>query len=165
MKNIFPFAIMIAIAALALGTANAQDQITLGPSGGYGGSPFVDSVPSGAVPSEILIRSGTYVDTLQMVLQLPNGQIEYMDRHGGNGGDADSFDLRDGEYITAIGGRYGQYVDSIQFYTNMRISTIYGGSGGDADYYYEAPPGWQIVGFYGRSGDYVDAIGVVLAKL
>jgi hypothetical protein len=76
-----------------------------------------------------------------MVLQLPNGQIEYMDRHGGNGGDADSFDLRDGEYITAIGGRYDQYVDSIQFYTTMRISTIYGGSGGDADYYYEAPPG------------------------
>jgi hypothetical protein len=165
MKKIFSFAIMIALAALVLGTANAQDQITLGPSGGYGGSPFADIVPSGAAATEILIRSGAYVDALQMVLQLPNGQIEYMDRHGGDGGDADTFDLRDGEYITAIGGRYGQYVDSIQFYTNMRISTIYGGSGGDADYYYEAPPGWQIVGFYGRSGDYVDAIGGVLAKL
>jgi hypothetical protein len=78
MKNILPFAIIIALVVLILGTANAQDQITLGPSGGYGGSPFVDSVPSGAVPSEILIRSGTYVDTLQMVLQLPNGQIEYI---------------------------------------------------------------------------------------
>jgi hypothetical protein len=165
MKNIFPFAIMIALAAIVLGTANAQDRITLGPSGGYGGSPFVDSIPSSAVPSEILIHSGSYVDALQMVLQLPNGQIGYMDRHGGDGGDDDTFDLRDGEYITAIGGRYGQYVDSIQFYTNMRISTIYGGSGGEADYYYEAPPGWQIVGFYGRSGDFVDAIGVVLAKL
>ena len=164
MKKIFSFVIMIAIAAL-LGTANAQDQITLGPSGGYGGSPFVDSVPSGAAATEILIRSGANVDALQMVLQLPNGQIEYMNRHGGDGGGADTFDLRDREYITAIGGRYGQYVDSIQFYTNMRISTIYGGSGGDADYYYEAPAGWRIVGFYGRSGDYVDAIGVVLAKL
>jgi hypothetical protein len=50
MKKIFSFAIIIAVAAIVLGPANAQDQITLGPSGGYGGSPFVDSVPSGAVP-------------------------------------------------------------------------------------------------------------------
>jgi hypothetical protein len=58
---------------------------------------------------------------------------------------------------------YGQYVDSIRFHTNLRVSPTYGGSGGGADYYYEAPPGWQIVGFYGRSGAYIDAVGVVLA--
>ena len=37
-----------------------------------------------------------------------------------------------------------------------------GGPGGTAEYTYEAPPGFEIVGFYGRSGDLVDAMGVVL---
>lgn len=164
MKKICFFAIILAVAALILGTVSAQSQINLGPSGGYGGAPFVDNVPYGAAATEIQIRSGAYVEALQMVLQLPNGQINYMDQHGGNGGNADTFSLRNGEYITAISGRYGQYVDSIQFHTNLRVSPTYGGSGGDADYYYEAPSGWQIVGFNGRSGAYIDAVGVVLAQ-
>jgi hypothetical protein len=50
MKNIFPFAIIITLVILILGTANALDQITLGPSGRYGGSPFLDGVPSGQCP-------------------------------------------------------------------------------------------------------------------
>jgi hypothetical protein len=40
-----------------------------------------------------------------------------------------------------------------------------GGPGGDADYTYEAPPGFEIAGFYGRSGEFVDAIGVVLRTI
>jgi hypothetical protein len=164
MKKIFSVMIMIAIAAIVMGTAGAQSQINLGPSGGYGGAPFVDSVSSGARVTEVQVRSGAYVDSLQMVLQLPDGQIAYMDKHGGDGGNAATFSLRDGEYINAISGRYGQYVDSIRFHTNLRVSPTYGGSGGDADYYYAAPPGWQIVGLYGRSGAYIDAVGVVLAE-
>ena len=112
----------------------------------------------------VQVSSGSFVYSLQMVLQLPGGQITYMDKHGGDGGNAATFSLRDGEYINAISGSYGQYVDSIRFHTNLRVSPTYGGNGGDADYYYAAPPGWQIVGLYGRSGAYIDAVGVVLAE-
>lgn len=165
MKKVFSFVLMIAMAVLVLGTTSAQDQINMGPSGGYGGSPFIDSIPSGAVADSVQIRNGAYIDALQMNLRLLNGQIQEMDQHGGDGGTAETFSLNDDEHITAISGRYGQYVDSIRFHTNMRVSPTYGGSGGDADYYYAAPPGWQIVGFYGRSGAYIDAIGIVLAPL
>jgi hypothetical protein len=46
MKKICSLAIILAVAALILGTVSAQSQINLGPSGGYGGAPFVDNVPS-----------------------------------------------------------------------------------------------------------------------
>ena len=165
MKRIISLMIMIAIAAIVMGTANAQNQIKLGPSGGYGGGGFLDSVPVGAGAAEVQIRSGAYVDSLQMVIQLPNGQLEYLDKHGGDGGGANTFSMRDGEYIIGISGKYGDYVDSIRFRTNLRTSPTYGGSGGGQAYNYQAPPGWQIVGFYGRSGAYIDAIGVLLGKL
>jgi hypothetical protein len=36
-----------------------------------------------------------------------------------------------------------------------------GGGGGGDNYSYGAPAGSQILGFYGRSGDQIDAIGIV----
>jgi hypothetical protein len=41
-----------------------------------------------------------------------------------------------------------------------------GGSNGGVDgYVYQAPPGFEIAGFFGRSGEVMDAIGVVLRAI
>jgi hypothetical protein len=60
-----------------------------------------------------------------------------------------------------VRGRYAAYVDSLQIITNRRTSPKYGGNGGAQDFVLKAPPGERIVGFCGRSGGYIDAIGIV----
>jgi len=71
-----------------------------------------------------------------------------------------------GEYITKITGKTGKYVNSIRIYTNKKTSPTYGLGKGDwsggRSFTITAPSGKEIVGFYGRSGKYVDAIGAVI---
>ena len=78
--------------------------------------------------------------------------------------------MNPGEVITRINGRNGSEVDHIHIATNQRGEILSaGGNGGSNDYVFEAPPGSQIIGFFGRSGKpdggqgvHVDAIGVVV---
>ena len=147
------------------GPALAQEIYKLGPSGGTGGNAFCDDdLPHHARVVEVRVFAGQYVDSLQIVYETENGERQSLSKHGGNGGNQNVFTLDEGEYITGISGRYGQYVDSIRIHTNRKTSQLYGGPGGSADYHYEAERGAKIVGFYGRSGNYIDAIGVVVRK-
>lgn len=41
----------------------------------------------------------------------------------------------------------------------------FGGGGGSVHYSYTAPPGYAIVGFIGRQGSYIDAVGVILEQV
>jgi hypothetical protein len=135
-------------------------------AGGRGGSPFTDTqIPSGARVSEIRIFSGDVLDSVQMVYTLPDGRTYEGARHGGGGGQMNTFRLDSDEYITGISGRFGEYLDSIQIRTNKRTSPLFGGSGGDRDYRIDVERGNQAVGFLGRSGDYLDAIGLVFTQL
>ena len=155
-------AVAVAPTALVAGTASWAN----GYSGGCGGAEFLDSIPAGTNEViGVIVRSGSYVDSLQMAVRLTNGNVKLLNKHGGNGGAQSIFFLNSGEYITSMWGRYGSYVDSIQFGTSAgRSSPKYGGNGGCANFYYRAPAGYEIAGFYGRSGAYIDAIGVVLKK-
>jgi hypothetical protein len=65
--------------------------------GGSGGGPFADNIPSDAQAFEVNIRSGAYVDSLQMGVKLPDGTHQYLDKHGGTGGCPDTFTLGNGE--------------------------------------------------------------------
>lgn len=147
-------------------SAQSQQYYFAGPSGGQGGGFFNDTnfLPSGkSEVKQIAIRSGKYIDGINIGHRLPNGTYKYPNWHGGTGGQPYTFNLREGEKITFMQGRYGKYVDQIQFHTNFgRSSPKYGGSGGKAVFYYSAPPGCEIAGFNGRSGKYIDAIGVIL---
>lgn len=137
-----------------------------GYSGGCGGREFQDTIPANAREAVgVIVRHGAYIDSLQMGIEKTDGTIVLLPQHGGNGGRQDIFFLATGEYITEIWGKYGSFVDSIQFRTSTgRTSPRYGGTGGCANYRYNAPPGYEIAGFYGRSGAYIDAIGVVLKR-
>jgi hypothetical protein len=41
---------------------------------------------------------------------------------------------------------------------------MFGGRGGRSDFRIDVPPGSQAVGFAGRAGDYVDAIGLTYGE-
>ncbi len=135
-----------------------------GPVGGTGGKPFDDIPPSSQMEiGGVLIRSGSYLDQLQLIYRDPSsGQLVLGQAHGGNGGQPSGFVLNPGEYLTGVSGRTGSYVDSITFQTSQgRTFGRFGGGGGGTDYQLPAPTqaNLELFGFYGRSGAYVDSIG------
>jgi hypothetical protein len=144
----------------------AQDATPTIVAGGSGGNAFSDNeFRSGGRILEIRVFAGQWIDGIQIVYELADGQIVTGSRHGGSGGRQNSFRLDPDEYITGISGRYGERVDSFQIRTNRRTSPMFGGSGGNRDYLIEVPYGEQGVGFTGRSGIYLDAIGLLSMRV
>lgn len=140
----------------------AQELTQSGMAGGTGGASFADTrIPDGARVAEVRISSGNVVDSVQMVYELPNGRIVAGPRHGGPGGRLNSFRLDSDEYITAVSGRSGEYIDSIRIHTNKRSSQLFGGPGGSQEYRVSVDRGHQAIAFYGRAGEFVDAIGLI----
>ena len=132
-----------------------------GPAGGTGGYLFDDGPAIGRI-ADVLIRSGAYIDSILVIEENPT---TIHPQHGGDGGHLDIFTLASDEYITEVSGRYGRYVDSLTIQTNKGQIGHWGGSGGVQDFDFQAPSGYAIVGFWGRSGAYVDAIGVIVAPV
>jgi len=131
-------------------------------AGRRGGKPFSDiGIPQGAKVSAVYIWSGDLIDRIQFVYSLPNGSIFEGEGHGGRGGRRVVFKLNDDEYITGISGRHGDYIDSIRIHTNRRTSSLFGGRGGNREFKVDVPSGNQAVGLTGRSGKYLDAVGLV----
>jgi hypothetical protein len=134
-----------------------------GYSGGTGGGEFTDDyIGDTSKVVEIRVSHGRVIEGIQIAYEMSDGTRHPLRMHGGAGGPLEVFTLHRDEYITGIGGRYGDFVDSLQIRTNKQRTTHFGGNGGTADYVYEAPEGTEIVGFCGRSGDVIDAIGVIL---
>jgi hypothetical protein len=134
--------------------------------GGQGGSPFSDlEIPYGARVYEVYVFSGNYVDAVQISYMLPDGRSVKGARHGGSGGRQNVFRLDSDEYIIGLSGRCGAYVDSIRIQTNKRTSSLFGGRGGIRDYRVDISYGNQAVGFAGRAGNYLDAIGLTYSPL
>ena len=138
----------------------------LGPSGGTGGEPFSDS--PGTI-NQIIVHHGAYVDGIEIGWN--DGTTS---KHGEGGGpNVDTFILNPDEHLTAIDGTIGNlpddggpYVVSIRFVVStgntVRRSAILGADHGTCAFQYTAPSNASIVGFFGRSGKYLDAIGVLL---
>lgn len=137
--------------------------------GGSGGTIFEDIEnvvpPTGRVRG-IRIWSGQYIDSLQIIYELPDGSLLNGPRHGGTGGDLHYFQLDFDEYITRIEGRYGNYVDKLRFVTNKQTTEYWGGSGGSTNFSIDVPDGsseldaMEFIGFSGRAGDQVDKLGL-----
>jgi len=153
----------IAAATLALGTPGfAQTISQTNVVGGSGGNAFQDSsIPANARVSEVIISAGSFIDAVQLVYITPDGRTATSTLRGGSGGTRNSFRLGSDEYLIGISGRHGRNIDSLRLHTNKRTSPVYGGSGGANDFRIEIPSGNQVVGFIGRSGRYLDAIGLL----
>ena len=154
--------IVVLSSILFVGNVLAETFSFLGPSGGGGGNYYSDSQTGGRQLIEVRIRSGAFIDAIQTVYVDAIGQKFVSQRYGGGGGNLDIFKLAPGEYITRISGKYGSFVDSLLIQTNKGRAKGWGGSGGSANYTYTAPPGSRIHGFFGRSGKFIDSVGVIL---
>ncbi len=135
-----------------------------GPAGSLGGTPFNDVAPNQMEIGKLNIRSGLYIDQLQVIYRNPtNGEIALGPVHGGNGGQLTVITLNAGEFITEINGRTGNFVDSLTLKTNQgRIFSNLGGDGGlnPFRFHLDLGSGEEIFAFFGRSGQFLDAIGV-----
>ncbi|GAB9469373.1 Jacalin-like lectin domain-containing protein [Globisporangium polare] len=75
------------------------------------------------------------------------------------------FDLVAGERVLRMETKSGHWVDAIRFVTNLRTSTWFGGVGGNDFIAIDSPPGHQICGFYGTTGDnFVGSIGAFFCQ-
>ncbi len=100
-----------------------------------------------------------------MVYALPDGRSSTGPRRGGSGGRLSALRLDPGEYVPGLSGRYSSYIDSVRVHTNKRTSQTFGERGGGNEFRIDIPSGNQAVGFAGRAGDYVDAIGLTFTRV
>lgn len=134
--------------------------------GGEGGSAFSDcDIPRGARISEVRVRSGSTVDSIQAVYTLQDGRLLEAPVHGGEGGSLSVLRLDSDEYITGFSGRSGVYIDSLSIRTNKRTTQVFDGPGGSAIFEINVPTGKQAIGFAGRSSSHLDAIGLNYATI
>jgi len=163
MRRVSSFGLIFAVALLLGGgtRVSAQRLASTEIMGGQGGNAFTDfQPPPGARVAEVRIRSGDRVDSVQMVYTLQDGRSVVGPRHGGTGGGLSTVRLDRDEYVIGLSGRCGDNIDSLRIHTNKRTSQLFGGGGGSREYRVTIPAGNQAVGFTGRAGDYLDAIGL-----
>ncbi len=142
-----------------------MEQIQIGPAGGNGGKPFDHyDVPAGARLTAIHVFTEWVLNAIQFDYVAADGQPGGRPPVGGLGGEHHVFYLDEDEYLIGISGRAGWYVDSVRFHTNKRVSAVYGGAGGDRDFSFLAPEGYEVGGLFGRSAWYVDALGVIVRR-
>jgi hypothetical protein len=130
----------------------------LGPWGGTGGSMFYFEEIDGMK----LVGLGVLFDT-----RITGIAGYYKDSRGGTyvrnsnpqgGGFYKHIPLADNEYITAIGGTAGRYVNSLSITTNQRCYPEFGKPSGQR-FFASVRSGYRIYSFFGRSGKYLDKIG------
>ncbi len=126
------------------------------------GTSFTDPVVAGQALTGVVVQAGSWVDGMQG-LALPSD----LPHHGGLGGGRNVVTWPAGEHLVRVFGISGDYVGQVGFATNTgRVLGPYGaalGPGWGSAFDYTVPTGNRIVGFTGRTGSYLHAIGVVYA--
>lgn len=132
--------------------------------GGSGGNAFVDPIETNIPPivnvKKMRIRHGNQVDSIEADYELLGGKVYDGTKHGGSGGSLTEVDFAEGEVITAMAGKTNNVlVDQLTF-TTMKpdgSTSTYGpfGRTGRTEFRVDG----NIVGFHGRSGNLLDALG------
>ncbi|XP_075090066.1 putative late blight resistance protein homolog R1B-23 isoform X1 [Nicotiana tabacum] len=146
------------------------DSILLEPWGGTGGSEWNYMLKSPI--KEILIAHGDVIDSIMFKTIIEQGTTIDSPKFGGDGGQRDKvvIEATPLEYLTGIKGTFGRFYDhsvikSLCFITNAKNYGPFGCEAGGTPFSLVMKEGVAIVGFHGRSGLYLDAIGVYLQKL
>jgi hypothetical protein len=113
---------------------------------------------------EVHIHAQQQVYGVQIIHETCDGRSHRFPMHGRTVGEFHLVRLSADEFIIGISGRFSTCVNSLRIHTTKQLSPLFGGDGGTGDYLYEAPSGAEIVGFFGRARDQLDAIGVVLRR-
>ncbi|XP_019180502.1 PREDICTED: jacalin-related lectin 19-like isoform X1 [Ipomoea nil] len=143
-------------------------EILVGAWGGPGGSKW-DFKPKGLI-KQITIIHGTVIDSITFTGVSADGRVEAPIKLGGPGGSKTIQVNINGpsEYLRGVSGTYGNYhgltvLRSIKFETNVTTRGPHGTNDG-TPFSFAVQDG-KIVGFHGRAGDYVDAIGVYVTSI
>ena len=134
--------------------------------GGTGGTEFNDisSIPASTGVSSLSLSSGNRVDNIGLLLS--NGTTF---AHGGTGGTPATLALNGGEYPTSLYVCQASYkTDNRLFYAKWTTNlgrTLSGGTTTSDCTTFTAPSGYEISGFFGRSGSEVDKLGVFYTKV
>ncbi|XP_074263622.1 jacalin-related lectin 3 [Silene latifolia] len=143
-----------------------QKAVVVGPWGSQSGSSWDDGVYSAV--RQIIVTHGAGVDSIQIEYD-KQGSPVWGDKHGGNGGyKTDQVKLAyPEEFLISINGYYGHLyaggpicVRSLTFVSNLKTHGPFGVDQGS--YFYLPKTGDRIVGFHGRSGWHLDAIGAYM---
>jgi Jacalin-like lectin domain len=113
---------------------------------------------------EIIVRSGDHIDAVAVSYVGTNDSPYGTFKMGGNGGEEQILQLSEGEYITIVQGEYSTVLSNFEIQTNRNVAYAFGTSG-DISFKYLAPPGYQIIGFWGGAGHLVDRIGVAIRSI
>uniref|UniRef100_A0A7N2M424 Jacalin-type lectin domain-containing protein n=2 Tax=Quercus lobata TaxID=97700 RepID=A0A7N2M424_QUELO len=148
---------------------NMEECLKVGPWGGKGGNQWSFKANKGGI-TEIIIFHGGAIDSISLKCGDQDGVLQNSNKIGGNGGHRNDKILLDWpqEYLTSISGTVAVYsnytvIHSLRFYTNK---TEYGPYGSEKGTPFSLPmEGGVIVGFHGRAGHYVDAIGVYVKTM
>lgn len=104
-----------------------------------------------------------YVDGIELTSATGSKQLI-----GGKGKDKNihhkPINLDDDEYITGVNVEYGRYIDLVTFHTNKQSYGPYGGRPQKNKTPIQAPNGKRVVGFYGKAGDFVNSLGIVVQE-
>jgi hypothetical protein len=124
--------------------------------GGNGGNPFADNLTEACVLIGFNINSGSLIDGIQGIFRDCDGNETTGTWYGGSGGNRSQVLFSDGETLSTVNGRSGEYVDQLTFVTNRQTYT-FGGDGGDP---FSLPASAVIGGFFGSAGRYIDQFGL-----
>ncbi|CAO2185330.1 unnamed protein product [Urochloa humidicola] len=137
----------------------------IGPWGGNGGSPWDIKVEPKHLKS-LIIHSGIVVESVEFSYVGENGQKHTAGPWGGPGGSNCTIQLGPSEFLTAVYGTMGQFADapsdvvtSLTFVSNAHIYGPFG-RGGGVPFQIPMQGNGSILGFFGRAGKLIDAIGV-----
>jgi hypothetical protein len=141
--------------------------VYFGSAGGSGGRPFEDFIDKeGFRISSVSVRSGARVDAIQITYTDALGNLYPQPRRGGGGGRANVVNLNSDEYIVAISGvvprsgRKSNRVHRLDFTTSNGRKFSFGRGKGTSFSF----SGKKVLGFFGRSGRELDAIGVIAIR-
>ena len=127
-----------------------------------GGTVFNDPVAAGQRLTGVVVRAGWWVDSIQGLATPAN-----LPAHGGNGGGTYTATWPANEYLVRVAGRWGSggVIGQLTFTTNTgRVLGPYGISkdiGTLSNFDYSVPAGHRVLGFTGRSGGSLNALGVI----
>ncbi|CAD6343911.1 unnamed protein product [Miscanthus lutarioriparius] len=137
--------------------------------GGAGGWDHdITAPPKRLLSLTITTRSGSAVESIQFTYTDKAGEKHTAGPWGGSGGTSQTIDLDDAEYVKEVSGTYSLYgpytvLTSFNLVTNNRTWGPWGTKNGTR-FCITAPANSSIVGFYGRSGSLIDAIGVYVRE-
>jgi Jacalin-like lectin domain len=159
---------MHAVEAVTTTASGVEEGFNSELSGGLGGDEWRS--PSLTEDEQLVgidVSGGDWIDSITVHIRSNASDTVTSQTFGGNGGEhLLSFGVPETGRLIRVSGTYGWYVNSLDFVVSDPQSgetntySAHGQDVGPETFEYEAPDGSEIAELWGRSGWYLDAIGV-----